>query len=297
MCAVRPCWRYLRPRPDRPAARAQETLFAHLGPQAPRPPPTAGGAPKYVALLSGLGVGAGGDPARLALAVDYLAGFLGGAAEQALAAQVRAPGPAGAQRARARPRSGAGEGLWRRCGCGRGCLDARRARRPLLARSGWTRPPGASRSRRARIALPRGARAGGPHECDARRAAGRAGQPHGSPDSNRTLCAPRPQVVRAVVAGGLLASAAALEAPPPPAGAPRLRVPALALGPLREADLLVAQLAGALPVDVMAGAADPANQALPQQALHACLLPTAAAYPTLARRAPSSPPGCRSVAA
>jgi len=47
----------------------------------------------------------------------------------------------------------------------------------------------------------------------------------------------------------------------------------------------------------MAGAADPANQALPQQALHACLLPTAAAYPTLARRAPSSPPGCRSVAA
>jgi len=104
-------------------------------------------------------------------------------------------------------------------------------------------------------------------------------------------------VVRAVVAGGLLASAAALEAPPPPAGAPRLRAPALALGPLREAVLLVAQLAGALPVDVMAGAADPANQALPQQALHACLLPTAAAYPPLARHAPSSLPARPPVAA
>ncbi len=48
--------------------------------------------------------------------------------------------------------------------------------------------------------------------------------------------------------------------------------------------MVVAQLASAMPVDVMAGAADPANQALPQQALHACLLPTAAAYPTLHRR-------------
>lgn len=67
----------------------QEMLFAHLAPQAPRPPP-AGGAAKYVALLSGLGVGGGGHPARLALAVDYLGGFLGGATEQAMAAQVRA---------------------------------------------------------------------------------------------------------------------------------------------------------------------------------------------------------------
>ena len=53
----------------------------------------------------------------------------------------------------------------------------------------------------------------------------------------------------------------------------------------READLLVAQLAAAMPVDVMAGAADPANQALPQQALHACLFAHAAAYPALHRRA------------
>ena len=67
----------------------QEMLFAHLAPQAPRLPP-ADGAAKYVALLSGLGVGEGGHPARLALAVDYLGGFLGGATEQAMAAQARA---------------------------------------------------------------------------------------------------------------------------------------------------------------------------------------------------------------
>ena len=54
--------------------------------------------------------------------------------------------------------------------------------------------------------------------------------------------------------------------------------------------MVVAQLAGAMPVDVMAGAADPANQALPQQALHACLLPTAAAYPTLHRHRPRMTP-------
>ena len=65
----------------------QALLFAHLAPQPERPPPPAGPA-KYVALLSGLGIGEGGDPARLALAVDYLGGFLGGATEQAMAAQV-----------------------------------------------------------------------------------------------------------------------------------------------------------------------------------------------------------------
>lgn len=57
----------------------------------------------------------------------------------------------------------------------------------------------------------------------------------------------------------------------------------------READLLVAQLAAAMPIDVMAGAADPANQALPQQALHACLFAHAAAYPALHRRAAPAP--------
>ena len=70
------------------AATAQEVLFAHLAPQPERPPAPPGPA-KYVALLSGLGIGEGGDPARLALAVDYLGGFLGGATEQAMAAQAR----------------------------------------------------------------------------------------------------------------------------------------------------------------------------------------------------------------
>ena len=54
----------------------------------------------------------------------------------------------------------------------------------------------------------------------------------------------------------------------------------------------MAQLAAAMPVDIMAGAADPANQALPQQALHACLFAHAAAYPALHRRAASAP-ACR----
>jgi len=54
-------------------------------------------------------------------------------------------------------------------------------------------------------------------------------------------------------------------------------------GPLREADVLLTQLAAALPVDLMPGRNDPSNAALPQQPLHACLLPQASRYATLAR--------------
>ena len=45
------------------------------------------------------------------------------------------------------------------------------------------------------------------------------------------------------------------------------------------------QLAGAMPVDLMPGATDPANHSLPQQPLHHCLFPGAAAFPTLNRSA------------
>ena len=40
--------------------------------------------------------------------------------------------------------------------------------------------------------------------------------------------------------------------------------------PVREADAVLAQLCAALPVDVLPGASDPVNHALPQQPLHAC---------------------------
>lgn len=50
-------------------------------------------------------------------------------------------------------------------------------------------------------------------------------------------------------------------------------------------DVCLTQLVGAMDVDVMAGATDPANHALPQQALHPCLLPGAVTFPTLHRQA------------
>ena len=49
--------------------------------------------------------------------------------------------------------------------------------------------------------------------------------------------------------------------------------------PVREADVVLAQLCAALPVDVLPGASDPVNHALPQQPLHACLTPCARATP------------------
>jgi DNA polymerase delta subunit 2 len=48
--------------------------------------------------------------------------------------------------------------------------------------------------------------------------------------------------------------------------------------PLRDLDLLLTQLAAALPVDLMPGAGDPTNHALPQQPLHPCMFPEAARY-------------------
>ncbi len=65
-----------------------------LGPQRPlprAPPSSSGGRDKYVALLSGLALGEeAGEPARVALVVDYLAGLLGSRPEQEQVAQVRA---------------------------------------------------------------------------------------------------------------------------------------------------------------------------------------------------------------
>ena len=66
---------------------AQDMLFT--GPQAQPPLPEASGGDKYVALVSGLSVGdEAGEPARVALLVDYLAGLLGSPPEQEQVAKV-----------------------------------------------------------------------------------------------------------------------------------------------------------------------------------------------------------------
>lgn len=66
---------------------AQDILFT--GPQPQQPLLEATDGDKYVALVSGLSVGdEAGEPARVALLVDYLAGLLGGLPEQEQVAKV-----------------------------------------------------------------------------------------------------------------------------------------------------------------------------------------------------------------
>lgn len=50
--------------------------------------------------------------------------------------------------------------------------------------------------------------------------------------------------------------------------------------PLAELDLLLAELASAVPIDLMPGESDPANVALPQQPMHSALFPRASTYST-----------------
>lgn len=88
------------------------------------------------------------------------------------------------------------------------------------------------------------------------------------------------RVVRVVVAGGLLKSSSALSQPTAYAS---VRQQTAAVGPIRDADMSLTELAAALPVDVMPGSGDPANYTLPQQPLHRCMFPGAAAYSSLHR--------------
>ncbi|KAK9829526.1 hypothetical protein WJX72_006332 [[Myrmecia] bisecta] len=88
------------------------------------------------------------------------------------------------------------------------------------------------------------------------------------------------RVARLVVAGGLmhgidvLSQATTYNKPRAQAGA---------LAPVKEVDGILTELVAAMPVDVMPGVADPANHSLPQQPLHRCLFPGAAAFPTFQR--------------
>lgn len=87
-------------------------------------------------------------------------------------------------------------------------------------------------------------------------------------------------IVRVVIAGGLLDGSPALSQPTAYSSA---RQQASALAPVREADVRLTELASALPLDVMPGAADPSNYSLPQQPLHRCLFPGAGRFSTLSR--------------
>lgn len=56
--------------------------------------------------------------------------------------------------------------------------------------------------------------------------------------------------------------------------------PAVVGVPLRELDVLLTQLASAVPVDILPGEQDPSNFTLPQQPFHRCLFPSASTYST-----------------
>lgn len=78
------------------------------------------------------------------------------------------------------------------------------------------------------------------------------------------------QIVRVVIAGGLLYGTSELSQP---TAYSTLRKQAATLAPLKEADVRLSELAGGVPIDLMPGATDPANYSLPQQPLHGCLFP------------------------
>lgn len=88
------------------------------------------------------------------------------------------------------------------------------------------------------------------------------------------------KIVRVVVAGGLLKSTEGL------LQATTHKQPcqqAAALAPIREVDMCLSELAGAVPVEVMPGNNDPANHSLPQQPLHRCLFPLASSFTSFNR--------------
>lgn len=55
------------------------------------------------------------------------------------------------------------------------------------------------------------------------------------------------------------------------------------VAPHRDMDMIMTELASALPVTLLPGAEDPANVSLPQQPLHAALFPGAAPYSSFTR--------------
>ncbi|KAG1673299.1 hypothetical protein FOA52_002579 [Chlamydomonas sp. UWO 241] len=80
-------------------------------------------------------------------------------------------------------------------------------------------------------------------------------------------------VTRVIIAGGTVGGLEALAT-----AAANSRQQSAAMQPIKDMDLVVTELSAALPVDLMPGAEDPTNVALPQQPLHRCLFPGAAGY-------------------
>ncbi|GFR50147.1 hypothetical protein Agub_g12308 [Astrephomene gubernaculifera] len=102
----------------------------------------------------------------------------------------------------------------------------------------------------------------------------------GSP-TEQHLCS---QIVRLVVAGGCIGQLEALAGGNGASShAYNRQAQGAALQPVRDLDLLMAEVAAAMSVDVMPGPEDPANVALPQQPMHRCLFPAACTHGSFVR--------------
>jgi DNA polymerase delta subunit 2 len=86
------------------------------------------------------------------------------------------------------------------------------------------------------------------------------------------------QIVRVVVAGNSVAAADTVKGTERYTGS---KHQSLATQPVKELDALLSTALGSCPFDIMPGASDPANVTLPQQPLHACLLPNSSRFNTL----------------
>lgn len=87
-------------------------------------------------------------------------------------------------------------------------------------------------------------------------------------------------ILRVVIAGGALSEPEAAAKATGGAGqsSGQTQHAANARAALRSLDQILTQLTSAVPVDLMPGAGDPTNQALPQQPLHPCLFPEAGRF-------------------
>lgn len=88
------------------------------------------------------------------------------------------------------------------------------------------------------------------------------------------------KICRVVVAGGILQGTSQLSQPTLYG---TVREQTTALESIHEADVRLTELSSCLPVDIMPGAADPANYSLPQQPLHPCLFPGASTFSSFSR--------------
>ncbi|KAG2484535.1 hypothetical protein HYH03_016671 [Edaphochlamys debaryana] len=93
------------------------------------------------------------------------------------------------------------------------------------------------------------------------------------------------QIVRLVLAGGGIGQLEALAGGIVGGSANpyNRQAQSASLQPVRDLDVLLAEVAAAMPVDVMPGPEDPANVAMPQQPMHRCLFPACGQHGALVR--------------